>query len=243
MSNVDIIDNSPSRAIATTGADPYSAYGAKVGTTGQFLSFKNGEYLYGQNADELKLGTKLIANMPGLRIGWRRWFGGQVTDDLTEPLIDAPPIRSRKDLGDNDQSEWEKDDRGEPRDPWQMTNILDLSDGRETYIYSTGSKGGIGAIGRLCAAYGKERRQRPGMLPIITLGRDFYNHTKFGKTYFPKFEIVGWTDEVSPSVDSDADDDVPFDPAPGQRAENPTKVAASSMTPSGAASQSKKPLF
>lgn len=221
MNDLDLIQNTR-REIVSTGSDPFAAYGAKVGKTGQYLSFKNGEFLYGQTNEELPLDSRLIANMPGLRIGWRRWFDGQVTDDLTELLVDQVPMRPRTELGDNDPALWERDDTGKPRDPWQLTNVLELSDGEETYIYSTGSKGGIGAIGRLCTAYARERRQRPDMLPIIKLGRDFYNHAQYGKTYFPVFEIVGWTDAEDPSLDSDGDD-VPFEPE--KPAEKPKAAA------------------
>jgi hypothetical protein len=200
-------------AVAKTGVDPFASYGAKVGKTGQYLSFNRaGEFVFGQSQEELKAGARLVANMPGLRIGWRRWFANQVTDDLTEPLVESPQIAPRNTLGDMDQALWEKDNEGKPRDPWQLTNILDLSDGEQTYIYSTGSKGGINAIGRLCAAYGKERRMRPGMLPIITLGRDSYNHPIFKKMYVPEFKIVGWTDEENPSLDGVVEPDEP--PAP-----------------------------
>jgi hypothetical protein len=166
------------------------------------MSFsKAGEWLAGQDQTEVAAGTRLVANMPGFRIGWRRWFGGKVTDDLTELLAEAPQISRRAELGDNDTAQWERDDQGGPRDPWQFINTVDMSNGTETYIYSTGSKGGINAMGKLCAAYGKERRQRPGMLPIVALRRDSYKHAKFGKTYVPELTIVGWTDEDEPSLD------------------------------------------
>jgi hypothetical protein len=32
-------------------------------------------------------------------------------------------------------------------------------------------------------------------VPIIELGRDYYTHPSYGKTYFPVFTIVGWTEE------------------------------------------------
>ena len=63
------------------GGDPFSAYGAKVSVGNhQFLTFKNGEYLYGQNANVLPLKTRLAANMPGLRVGWRRWWGSRKSE-------------------------------------------------------------------------------------------------------------------------------------------------------------------
>lgn len=223
---------SDSREVLDPRSDPYASYGAKVGATGQYLSFDSGEFQYGQNKAELKLGSRLVANMPGLRVGWRRWYGGQVTDDLTELLAECRPMQRRNDLGDEDVALWEKpkatpnNPTPAPRDPWQITNILELmgEDG-ETYIFSTGSKGGIGAIGRLCTAYGKERRMRPGMLPIIELGRDSYMHKEYGKTYFPVFTIVGWTDEDAPSVGegTESEEEIPFDP-PGKAANGAKKT-------------------
>lgn len=185
----------------TTAGDNnvFASYGAKVGQTGLFLTFKNGEFLAGQNADEIPLGTRLAANVAGLRIGWKRWFGGQVTDDLLVPLVEQQPMPPRNSLGDLDQQLWERDEKTKvPRDPWQITNELILVDpeGQE-YIYATASKGGIGAIGRLCKEYGKLYRQKPGMVPIIALGNDHYMHKEFGKTYVPDFKIVDWADETS----------------------------------------------
>lgn len=212
--------------IAVAGGDPFSSYGAKVGLQGTFLTFKNGEYLAGQDGKEIPIGTRLAANMNGLRVGWRRWFGDQLTDDLTELLIDQKPIAPRNTLGDDDAALWEKDNTGKPRDPWQLTNVIELmsADG-ETYIYATGSKGGIGAIGRLCKEYGKLYRQKPGMVPIVTLERDFYMHKEFGKTYFPVFPIVDWADENALNFDAETGEEpAPApQPAPAPAAAKRTK--------------------
>jgi hypothetical protein len=245
MSDQDTLDL-PGREVATTGGDPYAAYGAKVGTTGQFMSFSRvGEFEAGQDKEQVPFGTRVVANMPGLRVGWRRWFGKQVTDDLTELLTDGQPIARRDTLGDMDQALWERDEKGIPRDPWQVSNILELSDGETNYIFSTSSKGGIGAIGRLCIAYAKERRMYPGMLPIITLNRDSYPHKTYGKTYFPVFEIVGWTDADSPSVEDAGGEDTGELPdgerhSQGQRAANPTQAADNQ--PAASASPTTKSL-
>lgn len=185
-----------STALTTPGGDPFSSYGAKVGIQGTFLTFKNGEFLAGQDQAEVPIGTRLAVNMQGLRVGWRRWFKDELTDDLTELLVDQMPLKQRNELGDLDEKLWDSDDKGNPRDPWQFTNVIEfVSTEGETYIYSTGSKGGLGAIGKLCKAYGKEYRQRPGQVPVIDLERDSYNHKTYGKTYFPVFNLVDWVDE------------------------------------------------
>lgn len=222
---------------ANTGSDPFTSYAAKVTQqTGQFLTFKNGEYLYGQDAAELPLGTKLAANVAGLMIGWRRWFGGKVTDDLLDLLTEQKPLPTRSALGDNDPAMWEKDDRsGAPRDPWMFTNSLTLVDNEgETYIYSTGSKGGLNAIGQLCKAYGQEYRQRSGMVPIVELANDFYIHATYGKTYVPVFNLVGWTDEGAiemGATDESGPAELPAPAPKGQRAANPMPRAAAAAPP------------
>jgi hypothetical protein len=226
-------------AIATTGADPYSSYGAKVGLQGNFMTFKNGEFTYGQDARTLPMGTRLAVNMPGLRIGWRRWYGGKLTDDLTELLAEQPRTQRREELGSDDPAQWEKDDDGKARDPWSLTNVIEFVDSNgERYIYSSGAKGAINAIGKLCAEYGKLYRQRPGQVPIIELDADFYMHPVHKKTYFPVFTpIVGWTDENTLTLDDDGEQRSEVKEPQGQRAANPTTAGSAPSAGNGAPAQ------
>jgi hypothetical protein len=152
----DIIEQARSALTTQTDIDPYVAYGLKAGTAGgQYLSFKNGEFLYGQNASVLPLGTRLAANMAGLRVGWRKWRGGTLEDDLTVPLVERRPVEARNALGDNDRSLWDR------RHRWQGTrsvgNSLNTPWNWPTLTVrplstAPGSKGGIGAI---AALYGR----------------------------------------------------------------------------------------
>jgi hypothetical protein len=192
--------------IQTNDPNPYASYAAKIAPQeGQFLGFKTGEWTYGQDGETLPIGTKLVANIPGLRVGWRRWWSSKLTDDMTELLTDLMATQRqaprRDTLGEMDEGLWEIGTDGKTRDPWVMTYLLDLAtDEGEIYLFSTSSKGGIGAIGKLLKAYALEYRQRPGMVPIVELGNDFYMHPVYKKTYFPVFTIVGWTDENEPST-------------------------------------------
>jgi hypothetical protein len=211
-------------ALATSDANPYTAYGDKVGLRGTFLTFKNGEFLYGQEGASIPLGTRMVANMKGFRVGWRRWMDNKVMDDLTELLSDMIPQQPRSALGDMDSQMWERDLQGKARDPWQFTNILELVDEQgEIFIYSTGAKGGINALGRLCKQYGNLFKQKPGMAPILELGADFYMHTEYGKTWVPVFKITGWADEATlateepETAEAVEDDDIPFDQATAAR--------------------------
>jgi hypothetical protein len=219
-------------AVAPSWMDPFAAYGASVGQQGDFLTFNKGEYQAGQDKVEIKLGTRLVANMPGFRRGWRRWQDKKVVEDLTSLLTEMQPQQRRAELGDTDESLWDRSPEGKPVDPWVLTDIIEFADPRtgKIYIFGTGAVTYKRALGKLCTAYSQHNRMQPGMLPIIELQRDSYNHSIFGKTYIPDFKVVGWTDENAPSVDSDADDDIPFD-AP---------AAKPAIT---APAASKKPLF
>ena len=179
------------------GYDPYAAYGQQASSNKIYVTFKAGEYLYGADQDEVPEGTRFIANMAGLRIGRKHWPGKKVIDEPLGLLAEGFRPPPRHELGDQDRNQWDLDERKEPRDPWQSTNELTLR-GLETgteLVFSTSGKGGIGAIGELCKAYGRLYRQKPGMAPVIELGSDSYNHKDWGKTYFPVLKLVDWVRE------------------------------------------------
>jgi len=198
MTSTAVTTTQPAGALAhPAGYDPYAAYGEQATSTKVFITFKNGEYLYGADQDEIPVGSRFIANMAGLRIGWKRWSGKKVTEERMGLLAEGFRPPARHELGDFDQSLWELDDKKQPRDPWQQTNELVLR-GIETgdeFVFATSGKGGIGAIGELCKAYGKLYRQKPSMAPVIELTNDHYNHKVYGKTYVPVLKLVDWIRE------------------------------------------------
>src|SRR3954469_15561729 len=188
-----------------TRSDPYAALGAKL-DGGLFLKFSKGEYIAGQNKEELRLGKRLVVNMPGMQLGWVRWSQGKRVENRMSLLIERRRIEARDELGDSDESLWDRDDRGDPQDPWVLTYSVELSDpaNSEVYSFSTTSRGGEKAFGKLLKAFSTKHRMEPNLLPIVELQRESYNHTnsRFGKIYNPLLPIVGWTDADSPSVDN-----------------------------------------
>lgn len=243
--------------------DPFLAYGqANAFVEGQFLSFKAGEWLYGMNQEVLPIGTKLAVNMAGMRVGWRRWEDRQVVDDRTSLLTDRVPLPPRQSLGDTDQAMWDKLD-GRPRDPWQLTSIVEMIDGAgEKYIYATGSFGGRKCLGELCVAYGKERRLRPGQVPLVALGADTYEHKAYGRTWEPKLPIVGWAhedtlepvedtpplppaEEATPAVTAKAadPDEPPFDVTPAPKPAPQASASPEARQATGKPAERRAPRF
>lgn len=191
---------------------------------GDFLKFSKGDWLFGRNADEMDRGTRLVANVAELKVGWQRWEGGKPTDTVMGRVMDAfvPPVRAS--LGDMDKDHWEVDQStGQPRDPWQLTNtlILKAEKGDDLYTFSTSSKGGIGAIAKVAGEFGKHMRSRPSELPIVALEVDSYAHPNkaLGRIKTPVFKLVGWADKsafddalaADAAAAEELGDDLPFD--------------------------------
>lgn len=213
-------------------ADPFLAYGqAQAFADGQFLSFKAGEWLYGMNQEVLVLGTKLAVSMPGMRVGWRRWENRQVVDDRTSLLTEMRQQPSRQSLGDTDEKMWDMLN-GRPRDPWQMSSIVEMISGDgEKYIYATASYGGRKCLGDLCVQYAKQRRMRPGQLPLVSLGADSYDHKDYGKTWVPVLTITGWVDEETLEPVDDTPPLPPSKPLQAGAAAPATSTAAGLAVP------------
>lgn len=192
---------------------------------GDFLKFSKGDWLAGRNSDDVPRGTRLIANIPDLKVGWQRWEGGRPVDSVMGRVMDgfSPPARST--LGDTDQSAWERDEvTGQPRDPWQATNVLVLKaeKGDQLYTFSTSSKGGIGAIAKVAGEYGRRMRAHPTQIPVVALEVDSYAHPNrsLGRIKVPVFKIVGWIEDAGFKDALAADEaaaegaDLPFDQTP-----------------------------
>ena len=168
---------------------------------GQLMKFSKGDYLYGKDNDEIPIGTRMIANMDQLLVGWIKWQDSKPVEQVMGLVVEGFKPMKANELPDRDETEWETDDKGKPRDPWQKTFYLLMkeldADGKPLegddglYTFTTSSVGGKDAISELCARYGKWMRTYPGKFPIITLQKDKYQHPdrQLGIIKTPKFEF------------------------------------------------------
>jgi hypothetical protein len=165
---------------------------------GMLLKFSKGDWVAGQDNEEMEKGTRLIANMEALLVGWQRWEDARPAEQIMGPLVEGfrPPPRSE--LSFNDPKEWEQDEStGKPRDPWVYTHLMLMkAPGKkgQLYTFTTNSAGGKTAIGKLAGAYGLEMRERPDEFPIVELQAGSYPHRdpSIGRVKVPEFELVGW---------------------------------------------------
>jgi hypothetical protein len=200
------------------GADPFASYAAAMGSA-PFLRFSKGDYLLGENAEEVSPGTQFVANMDELRVGWIRWENERPAEERMHRLIDRPRVPHREELGYLEQSQWEAGANG-PRDPWQLTNVLPMirvDDGTEVK-FTTSSRGGISAVAKLSGQYSRVRVKHLHEWPIISIEVDSYQHDRYGKIKFPVFRIVDWQPKAgegapltdAPSFEDELNDEIPY---------------------------------
>jgi hypothetical protein len=198
----DLSASTGGRAVAAAGDfNPYAAYAEQAtGGARNIVKFRKGRFFYGQDDVEIPPGTRLVADMAGARVGWVRWRDGRPTDEVMVLIGEGVAPPRRDELGDRDRELWETDERGDPKDPWQLTNHLPLI-GPETgdrFLFATSTRGGIGAIGVLAKAYGTLYRQKPGKLPVVELEASDYAHPNkaYGRVDVPVLELVDWVEEA-----------------------------------------------
>ena len=202
--------------LPTPANDPYAVYARSVASDTPFLKFIKGEFQYGVDADVLALGTRLVPHMAELRAGYIKWHDGAPIDENMVRVAEGKPIPEREALGDDDDKLWELDPNGVPLDPWQICNTLPMKDIEtgEEFVFTTGSRGGIGAIGKLSMSYGRQRYRHDGQLPVIEIGSDPYRHKTYGDVPYPTFKIVAWQSEkdlIAGETDKDElNDAIPY---------------------------------
>jgi hypothetical protein len=93
-----------------------------------------------------------------------------------------------------DEKDWEVDQDGNPRDPWQFTNYIPfMSETGELFTFATGSKSGLNAIGDLLRGYLASKRKYPNDHLKVAIGVGSFKTKKCGRIKHPEFTIIGHT--------------------------------------------------
>ena len=207
--------------VPATPTDPYAAYaqGAASGSVA-FLKFVRGVYHFGADDEEMAIRTRLVPNMAELTCGFIKWADGKPEEHVMIRVADGEPPPKREDMGDTDETKWERGPNGELLDPWNATHTLPFRDPGTgaAYTCTTSSRGGIGALGKLASQWQWQSRKRPGKLPVVELNTSSYRHKTYGDVHVPSFPIVDWLSEgelmagnTVSDVHEDLNDDIPWD--------------------------------
>jgi hypothetical protein len=206
-----------STALIADGSNPWIEVSAELDkfVGAPFARFsKQGEYEI-SDTETIPAGTRCVAHADEIEFGWRKWQDNKVVATRAGRVADCYVPPKRSDLGHTDESQWEIQDDGSRRDPWQSYASVPLTrlDTGESYKFSVSSKGGLRAINGLTRVYGRRVQAKGDAagLPIVELRSDSYKHKQYGKIFFRVLHVVGWTDASGKSLSlaDDMDDAIP----------------------------------
>lgn len=161
---------------------------------------RTGHWVFGADQTEVESGSKWAVNPFSFIHGWIAWGDGSVLGEkmapMTQPVpeVDAPPPGATKG--------WEQ----------QIGVSLKCIDGEDAGMearFTTTSVGGKRAVQELALAVAGQVDKEPGKpVPVVTLGKDHYQHKSYGRIFTPVFEVQEWV-----SMDGKSDEP-PADPPP-----------------------------
>jgi hypothetical protein len=203
--------NTPT-AVANWSPDPFEQLANATAQAGKPLKFSKGHWLSGYgNEERSEDGVRLIADVPGLMLGWRKWIGKKIVGTAIGSVADNYRPPQRNELGDLDDAQWERDHNGQPKDPWSFGFYLRLigPDGEE-YVFSATSNGARRAVCDLVKEFTRRRKKDPvHCVPLVKLATDFYKHKTYGRIDVPKLQVVEWR---APDNAANTFSDGPSDP-------------------------------
>ena len=161
---------------------------------------KTGHWVYGADQTEAEDDARWAVNPFSFVHGFIAWGDGEVLAEkmasVTQPLpeLDTPPPGAKKG--------WES----------QVGMMLKCISGEDAGLecrYTTTSVGGKRAVQELAVAIAAQVEKDPSKpVPIVTLGKDHYQHKSYGRIYTPVFKVVEW---VSMDGDDAAEEAAPSD--------------------------------
>lgn len=217
------------------GADPF-AMGTDQYAQTTYMKFKgaSGQYLAGQDEDEIEHGSEFAANIYDAQWIWTFWWDGKVIETVPVFIRDDPmafenmpdflPDDDDIDMTYEDIVQAQKEDPANFRDGWSVQASFGLRpvDGTdEEYTLRLGGSVSLRAFHALRRSYGRQYKLKAGLTPIVTLTADQYKSkiAGVGKRYAPVIKITDWAsdEELMDALGenpNDYDDDEPVDNTP-----------------------------
>jgi hypothetical protein len=211
------------KALPAVNGGGASAYLAEhgVGMSGTFLKFnKDGKFVKTIDDEEIPAGTELACIYDQTQAGFIKFTGkGNPPERRMGPIFDGFMPPPREELGDTDESQWERDLSGKPADPWQHQMLLPLQsvETDELFIFATSSITGRRAVGNLLSQCERMRLKEPDAYPVIKLRTGGFQHRdeRVGYVKTPAFDVVGRAPKgnlaaATTAIADDMSDAIPF---------------------------------
>lgn len=175
---------------------------------------KDGTFVFGKDDNVVAAGTEAIINILSLQHGYTAWTNkqpGQGKNELRGEIMrpistELPHVSALEQYTD---AEW-KD---------QIQADLKFLDGKHKgtqVTYKGSSRGALTAMRDVIdAAADAIDRDDEYCFPVVSVESDSYKHSTYGKTFVPKFVIIGWANMAGEVVYDDEDGaDAPAEIAP-----------------------------
>lgn len=208
---MNALTNTTNTSVAPVGSNPWATAGAGAGST-TFMKFKgaSGDYLAGQDEEEVVHGTKLAADIVNSEWAWTFWWEGEVLEKITTKVATNPTAWEREpdhlpkdydgDMSLEEIREAQADRATNFMDGWGCQAVLGLREiGGEGEEFTFNMNAGVSLRGfrNLLQAYGRTFMFKEGLVPIVELGVDSFKSKvkNVGKRYSPVLKIVDWLSE------------------------------------------------
>jgi hypothetical protein len=181
-----------------TGAeDPFAAFANEggPGIQGKLLTCKKGVWGIGADSDAVKAGTLFLALVPSTMRGWLKWVDGKVVDARMGLVANGFLMPHLYSLPDRDESQWEKNPDGTPRDPWSKCYrllLIETAPPHGDVTFSGSSYGAQLACQALCGVYSVDSHLYEGAYPVVALGTRTRVSRSYGRIVGPSFDVQGW---------------------------------------------------
>jgi hypothetical protein len=178
---------------------------------------KSGQLAFGQSDDPVQKGSEWAINPLSMMHGWVCWTNdpraakNELLGEVMVPMTSHKPARPEPISGNEF-----KEQRA-----FELKCMTGDDEGVEV-LYNVNSKGGMRAVDNLIAKMiDHMKTDKTHIVPVVQLGSDYYNHTKYGQTFFPTFTITGWLDIEG--------NEAPEEEEPGGTVEVPAEVVAAAV--------------
>ena len=170
---------------------------------------RTGHWVFGSDQDEVESGSKWAVNPFSFLHGFIAWGDGTVPAEKLVPMVEplpevdaAPPGASKG---------WEM----------QVGMSLKCISGEDAGMearFTATSVGGKRAVQELALAVADQAdKDQSKIVPVVTLGKDHYQHKSYGRIYTPVFDVQEWTSMDGPQSAVPGGDDEPAGDAAPQR--------------------------
>jgi hypothetical protein len=182
---------------ADAAGDPYTNFASESGPgiQGTRLSCAKGDWTAGADKTPVPAVAKFLALVPTSSRGWVKWMGSQLVDARHNLVVDNVPMLNRYALGDTDESQWERNPDGSPRDPWGKDYrfvLVSMAPPHAEFTFIGSSHGARVALQDLCRSYGADRQRYPDAFPVVSLAVSSRQTQSYGTIKGPKFVVEGW---------------------------------------------------